>query len=203
MSSILFLDLAHHDGSVACVTEKETIVRRAVDRRLRDDGLVPLIDEVLKEARWTAEDLTAIGCITGPGGFTSLRVAVATANALAWERKIPVLPVHGSDLWAARLESADALWFHSTRLDQVFARGLGAHAALWPEPALKTLTDILASAPKTAAWVGELIPAHAEALASLQLQVATLRPIETVLPGLLAVAAPAPAPIDPWYGRGY
>ncbi len=200
---ILFLDLAHHDGSVACVTEKQTIVRRVVDRRLRDDGLVPLIDEVLAEAKWKAEDLTSIACVTGPGGFTSLRVAVATANALAWERKIPVRAVHGSDLWAARLESPDALWFHSTRLDQVFARGFGTHATLWSDPALKTLNDILAAAPKGAAWVGELIPAHAEALAPLGLLPAALKSIEEVLPDLLARAPEAPAPIDPWYGRGY
>lgn len=200
---ILFLDLAHHDGSVACVTETETIARRAVDQRLRDDGLVPLIDEVLAAAQWKAEDLTAIGCITGPGGFTSLRVAVATANALAWERKIPVRAVHGSDLWAARLTSPDALWFHSTRLDQVFARGFGQHARLWPEAGLQTLDTILKAAPQGSAWMGELIPTHAEKLAPLRLVPAPLKPVEEVLPGLLAHASGSAAPIDPWYGRGY
>ncbi len=199
----LFLDLAHHDGSVACVTAQETIVRRAVDRRLRDDGLVPLINEVLQEANWTAEDLTHVACITGPGGFTSLRVAVAAANALAWERKIPVLPIHGSELWRARLDSPDALWLHSTRLDQLFVRGLGALAPLWPEPTLQTLNAILNQAPVGAPWAGELIPAHAETLASLQLTPAKLRPIESVLPTLLQGAKEAQAPIDPWYGRGY
>ncbi|MBP9750806.1 MAG: tRNA (adenosine(37)-N6)-threonylcarbamoyltransferase complex dimerization subunit type 1 TsaB [Candidatus Peribacteraceae bacterium] len=199
----LFLDLAHHDGSVACVTETATIVRRAVDKRLRDDGLLPLIEETLAAAGWRAEDLTHLACVTGPGGFTSLRVAVAAANALAWERGIPVKTIHGSDLWVARSLTPDAVWLHSTRQDQLFARGLGALASLCPEPALRTITELLAIVPAGSSFLGELIEPHAQALASLKLQPAGLRPIEEVLPALLAAAPEAPAPVDPWYGRGY
>lgn len=199
----LFLDLAHHDGSVAGVTETATVVRYAVDKRLRDDGLLPLIDEVLAAAGWHHEDLTHLACITGPGGFTSLRVAVAAANTLAWERGIPVKTIHGSDLWRARCETPDVLWLHSTRQDQLFARGFGALACISAEPALRTIQELLQSVPAGTAWMGEMIEPHAQALASLQLQPAALKPIEEVLPAVLAAAPEAAAPVDPWYGRGY
>jgi tRNA threonylcarbamoyl adenosine modification protein YeaZ len=199
----LFLDLAHHDGSVACVTDAATAVRRAVDKRLRDDGLLPLIDEVLVAAKWRYEDLTHLACVTGPGGFTSLRVAVAACNALAWERGIPVKTVHGSELWRARCAAPDVLWLHSTRQDQLFARGFGALAAVSPEPALRTIDELLKTVPAGSPWMGEMIDPHAQALASLTLAPAALRSIEEVLPALLAAAPEAAAPVDPWYGRGY
>jgi tRNA threonylcarbamoyladenosine biosynthesis protein TsaB len=199
----LFLDLAHHDGAVAVVDDDRTLALRAADHRLRDDGLVPLLEAVLAEAGLSFETLTHIACVTGPGGFTSLRVAVAACNALAWERTIPILPIHGSDVMRARVEGADLLWLHSTRNDQLFARGFGALATHFSEPTLSRADALLSLPLQGTPWAGELIPAQREFLAPLGLIEAPLRPIAAVLPALLANAKPAKAPIDPWYGRGW
>ena len=45
--------------------------------------LLPLLDELLKEAGTSRTDVKGVVACTGPGGFTSLRVGIATAEGLA------------------------------------------------------------------------------------------------------------------------
>jgi tRNA threonylcarbamoyladenosine biosynthesis protein TsaB len=59
-------------------------VERAVPPPERDsDHLMAVIDACCREAGISARDLAAIAVSVGPGGFTGLRVACATAKALA------------------------------------------------------------------------------------------------------------------------
>lgn len=46
-------------------------------------SLLPELQQLLEEAGRTAADLTGVGACVGPGGFTSLRIGVATAEGLA------------------------------------------------------------------------------------------------------------------------
>jgi len=98
----LFLDLASHSGLLACVADDAVVASVSVDHRINDTELVPLFEKLLKDANWMQQDIQRIACVIGPGGFTSLRVAVAFANALAFGLDVPVAGVHLSDLWAAR-----------------------------------------------------------------------------------------------------
>jgi hypothetical protein len=107
----LFLDLASHpstssgqaQGLLACVTGERVTALEAVDHRVGDHELIPLFERVLSTASWGSKDLTHVACVIGPGGFTSLRVAVAFANTLAHELTIPAAGIHLSDLYAARI----------------------------------------------------------------------------------------------------
>lgn len=45
--------------------------------------LLPEVDALLDQAHATARDLSGVVCCVGPGGFTSLRIGVATAEGLA------------------------------------------------------------------------------------------------------------------------
>lgn len=113
---ILFLDLASNASSllgtssqtpnqgacIACVSEKKTESIRFIDHRIGDAGIMPVIDEVLKEAGWTDHDLTHVACVTGPGGFTSLRMAVTLANTYSDQLGIAMAGINLSDLYKSR-----------------------------------------------------------------------------------------------------
>ena len=53
-----------------------------------------VIEETLKEAGKTLDDIDAIGVTYGPGLVGALLVGVAAAKAVAWARKIPLVGVH-------------------------------------------------------------------------------------------------------------
>jgi tRNA threonylcarbamoyladenosine biosynthesis protein TsaB len=52
--------------------------------------LVPALRDMLQRHNSTLHDLKEISVNEGPGGFTSTRVGVAVANALAFALQIPI-----------------------------------------------------------------------------------------------------------------
>src|SRR5438477_2961389 len=53
----------------------------------------PVIREALAEADATLDDLDAVAVTAGPGLIGALLVGVAAAKALAWSRRLPLVPV--------------------------------------------------------------------------------------------------------------
>ncbi|MCR5677304.1 MAG: tRNA (adenosine(37)-N6)-threonylcarbamoyltransferase complex transferase subunit TsaD [Agathobacter sp.] len=53
-----------------------------------------VIEQALKEADMTLDDIDAIGVTYGPGLIGALLVGVAEAKALAYARNLPLVPVH-------------------------------------------------------------------------------------------------------------
>lgn len=214
----LFLDLASHNGLLSCITKDAVIASAPVDHRLGDHELIPVVETLLKDAGWTYQDLTGIACVVGPGGFTSLRVAVAFANTLAWSLKIPSAGVHLSDLYAARfilaggrLQSAategNCLWLHSTKKTELFARGFGSCAQIFPEAVCVSLDDFRSMVGALHAmplrWTGELIPEHQQIVEDLHMQMMEIEPIEKILPRFLRTPSFKNQTLLPWYGRGW
>ena len=63
-------------------------------------ALIPQIQTFMAEAGVTFAMLDGIGCITGPGGFTSVRIGVATARGLGFAANIPVWGVSMPEIMA-------------------------------------------------------------------------------------------------------
>lgn len=185
----LFVDLASHDALLACVTEEEVVASESVHARISDAELIPMTEAVLKKAGWTYEDLDHLACIIGPGGFTSLRVAVTFVNVLSDQLGIPVAGIHLSDLYMARAES-DAYWLHSTKKQQLFVRG-----GKWSESTLIDVADM-----PQGDWMGELIDDHRSRIESDPIN---LQPVQEVLPAFLHSLNYALELLQPWYGRGW
>ncbi len=64
------------------------------------ERLVPMLEELLAEAGADWSDLAAIGTGVGPGNFTGVRIAVATARGLALGLSIPAVGVSGLEALA-------------------------------------------------------------------------------------------------------
>ena len=226
----LFLDIASHEGLLACSTEERVLAHRAIDHRIGDHELVPLMEDVLREAGWSYKDLTHLVCVIGPGGFTSLRVGVSCINALSWALKVPVAGIHLSDLYGARVVGAchpsehltmtpceprtgdisSFLWLHSTKRTELFIRGFGDLAKEWLQPMHITIDDLLAKfhSPTTyplqpAPYVGELLPEHCSAIGKTGAEALSLRPLSGILPPFLSSLAYQTQVLQPWYGRGW
>ncbi|MBU0766297.1 tRNA (adenosine(37)-N6)-threonylcarbamoyltransferase complex dimerization subunit type 1 TsaB [Patescibacteria group bacterium] len=194
----LFIDIASHDGFIALASEREVIVSREVTTRIRDHELVPLVEELLDEAGWKYEDLTNIACVIGPGGFTSLRVAVSFANTLIDQLGIEGVGVHLSEILGCRVRDRvrDTYWVHATKRDSLFVKG-----GEWTEPTLVTLEEFSEKVPRGAEWMGELLDEQIKALDSKQLKKAEIEPITQILPQLISQQRFESKPLEPWYGR--
>jgi tRNA A37 threonylcarbamoyladenosine modification protein TsaB len=206
---ILFLDLASHSSSpaegasIACATDIETAAIKFVDHRIGDDGLMPMLDEVLAEAAWTEKDLTNIACIVGPGGFTSLRMAVTLANTYGDQLRIPIAGIHLSDLYKHRSVNEDFIWMHATKKTHLFVRGFGSYASLWNEPTLLSIEELVRIYPEGAPYAGELLIEHKEALAQKKPIESALLSIADTLPMMLKDLGYTQQILEPWYGRGW
>src|SRR5947208_1317377 len=55
--------------------------------------LMPAVDRLMREARLGFDDLDALGVGIGPGGFTGLRIGIATAHGIAQSTGLPIHPV--------------------------------------------------------------------------------------------------------------
>ena len=197
----LFLNLASNDALVACVTDQNMVASASLNARISDHELLPMTEDVLKKAGWTYQDLTQIACVVGPGGFTSLRVAVTFANVLADQLGIPLAGIHLSELYGVRVGDGvrDGMyWLHSTRKEQLFVRG-----GTWKEPTLVSIDELhsqFAILNSQFTWAGELITEHR---AKIDADPVALKRIEDVLPKFLADQPYEKQSLHPWYGRGW
>ena len=63
------------------------------------EALVPKIRNILQRAKLTFRDIGLIAVGSGPGSFTGIRIALATARGLALAAEIPVVGVNGFDVF--------------------------------------------------------------------------------------------------------
>jgi tRNA threonylcarbamoyladenosine biosynthesis protein TsaB len=103
---ILALDTSTRTASVAVLGgAREVEIDHAVGSH--SDDLMALIDRALSDAGLRLADLDAVAVGAGPGSFTGLRIAMATAKGLCFASGAPLWIV--SSLAALALDAADAL----------------------------------------------------------------------------------------------
>jgi tRNA threonylcarbamoyladenosine biosynthesis protein TsaB len=95
---VLALDSATEACSAALLDGATVRVRLEVLGRGHAERLLPMVDELLREAGVPMDALDAIAFGRGPGAFTGVRIAVSVAQGLSLGSGLRLVPV--SDLWA-------------------------------------------------------------------------------------------------------
>lgn len=91
---VLSIDTSEMRGSVALVRDKENVaLRRHQGSVDYSEWLLPIVEEVLAEAKTRMEDLDLLAVANGPGSFTGLRVGLTTVKAWAEVYGKPVVGV--------------------------------------------------------------------------------------------------------------
>lgn len=104
---ILALDAAGAVSSVALTIDGRLAARRDYDRaRGQAEILIPLIEAVLAEAGCAIDAIDRFAVGIGPGGFTGLRIAIATARGLALATGRPLIGISGFEALAHGLDPA-------------------------------------------------------------------------------------------------
>ncbi|HAS63934.1 MAG TPA: tRNA (adenosine(37)-N6)-threonylcarbamoyltransferase complex dimerization subunit type 1 TsaB, partial [Vibrio sp.] len=92
-AKILALDTATENCSVALLVNDQVYVRSEVAPRDHTKKILPMVDEVLKEAGVTLAELDALAFGRGPGSFTGVRIGIGIAQGLAFGADLPMIAV--------------------------------------------------------------------------------------------------------------
>ncbi len=123
-SPLLAIECSQRAGGIAMLDGNGDSHRMLFDPDARhDDVLVPAIDSMLRKHGCTRGDLAGCGVSIGPGGFTGLRVSIATVKSLALALELPVYGVPSalvvassgpdppSEMVVALAGKGDSAWF--------------------------------------------------------------------------------------------
>lgn len=92
---VLALDTSTRAGSVALLESGCVLSAYLLDMTAKhSEVLLSVIDRCLTDVGWRVEDVELIACAKGPGGFTGLRIGLATAKGIAFAGGIPLVGVN-------------------------------------------------------------------------------------------------------------
>ena len=96
--------------------------------------LLTLLERALQEGGVAWEDVDRLAVGVGPGGFTGLRIGIATARALAQARGLPLVPVSSLATLAAGAGEGPTAAVIDARRGEVFAAAWSGGRELVPRP---------------------------------------------------------------------
>jgi tRNA threonylcarbamoyladenosine biosynthesis protein TsaB len=81
---VLAIDTATERCSIALRIDGEVLTRSIDTARGHADNVLPMLDELMRDARLTLRELDGIAYGRGPGAFTGVRIAVGVVQGLAF-----------------------------------------------------------------------------------------------------------------------
>ncbi|HDM8154982.1 TPA: tRNA (adenosine(37)-N6)-threonylcarbamoyltransferase complex dimerization subunit type 1 TsaB [Vibrio harveyi] len=146
-AKILAIDTATENCSVALLVNDRVISRSEVAPRDHTKKVLPMVDEVLKEAGLTLQDLDALAFGRGPGSFTGVRIGIGIAQGLAFGADLPMIGVstlaamaqasyrlHGATDAAVAIDArmGEVYWARYTRQENGEWAGVDAECVIPP-----------------------------------------------------------------------
>ena len=100
-----------------CARESMQSGDRRPGRSNHAEGLIPVIDEVLRRAETDFSSLSLVGVAVGPGSFTGLRIGISTAKGLVYGSEVRVLGVRTLAAAAYRVPVGEGATFVCPMID--------------------------------------------------------------------------------------
>ncbi|MBP4136565.1 tRNA (adenosine(37)-N6)-threonylcarbamoyltransferase complex dimerization subunit type 1 TsaB [Flavobacterium geliluteum] len=109
MSFILNIETATKNCSVSIAKNGETILCKEIAEEgySHDEKLHVFIEDIVKEAAISMQDLVAIAVSQGPGSYTGLRIGVSAAKGLCFALDIPLIAIDTLQTLASKVNSKD------------------------------------------------------------------------------------------------
>ncbi len=105
---ILGIETSTFAGSLALIKDDFTLCEYNFNFGPKhNEKVVPAIKWLLKEANVKKEDLYGVSVASGPGSFTSLRVGISTAKALAFSLGIKLTSVSSLEVLASNIVATE------------------------------------------------------------------------------------------------
>jgi tRNA threonylcarbamoyladenosine biosynthesis protein TsaB len=178
---ILAIDTATENCSVALLMGDKLYVRSEVAPRDHTKKVLPMVDEVLREADITLGELDALAFGRGPGSFTGVRIGIGIAQGLAFGANLPMIGIstlaamaqgsyriHGHTHVASAIDARmeEVYWGRFSRQDDGRWSQVDAECVIAPT----RLVELVSTDDHTWACVGTGWNAYQDKLAGLLLQ---------------------------------
>ena len=111
MSYILNIETATKNCSVALAKDGKTVLCKEIAEEgySHAERLHVFIEEIIKEAGITFQDISSIAVSQGPGSYTGLRIGVSAAKGLCYALGIPLITVDTLQVLASQANVSNGL----------------------------------------------------------------------------------------------
>ena len=146
---LLAIDTSGAILSVALLTEDGAVYAKQQQmERGQGEALIPLIQELLDEAKQKVEAVDAVAVAVGPGSFTGVRIGLACAKAFGLALNIPVWGVTNLEAQAYGISKPVTVVLDSKRGDYFVQRFENGKAL--GKPHIETIDELKKKLPFTA-----------------------------------------------------
>ena len=106
---LLAIDTSSLVLSCALAEKDRLISEWTVQRKLtHSEQLIPHLDNMMKDAGVSREEITAVACSLGPGSFTGLRIGLASIKMMACIWDVPLIGVDTLEALAWNMAGGEA-----------------------------------------------------------------------------------------------
>ncbi len=107
---ILAIDSTAEVSAVAVCQDKRLLAEVTVNTgNTHSRTLLPAVEQALRMAELSVNDIDVFACSTGPGSFTGVRIGVATVKGIAYGKNKPCISVSTLDALAYNIIYADGI----------------------------------------------------------------------------------------------
>ncbi|GGC60021.1 tRNA (adenosine(37)-N6)-threonylcarbamoyltransferase complex dimerization subunit type 1 TsaB [Undibacterium terreum] len=153
MTIILSIETSTELASASLLTDGGIISRELSGVQTHSQGILPMVQELLRQGGITLSQCDAIGFGCGPGAFTGVRTACGVVQGLAFGSDLPVVPVvsllamaEGARAAAQERGHSELVCVLDARMEEVYwarYRYVGSEWQVISEPALGSFAGLM------------------------------------------------------------